>query len=346
MDLFGDLELRNPWFLLAALTAIPVFLLARRRGGRVLFSSLRALPASASSWRAALAWVPDVLMALAAAALGLALAGPRAGNQESRVKSEGIAIVMAVDISSSMRALDLGGSVGGPDQKTRLDAVKEVFHDFVLGGNGLGGRPDDAIGLVSFARYADTRSPLTLDRAMIARIARELEIVTQRSEDGTALGAGLSMAVNRLVESKARSKVAILLTDGVSNAGEPPLAAANLAKESGIKVYTIGAGTNGMAPMLVENPFTGRLEPQSVPVQIDEDTLQQISKVTGGAYFRATDADGLRQVYRSIDALERTELDESRFLDYHEYYAYALALGLLLACLAWLLQASVFRRLP
>lgn len=346
MDLFADIELRNPWFLWAALAAIPVYLLARRRGGRVLYSSLGALPATGASWRASLAWVPDVLVALAAGAIGVALAGPRSGDQESRVRSEGIAIVMAVDISSSMRALDLGGSVGGPDQKTRLDAVKEVFRDFVLGGRGLEGRPDDAIGLVSFARYADTRAPLTLDRSIVASIASELEIVTERSEDGTALGAGLSMAVNRLVESKARSKVAILLTDGVSNAGEPPLAAANLAKESDIKVYTVGAGTNGMAPMLVENPFTGRLEPQSVPVQIDEETLKKIAEVTGGAYFRATDADGLRQVYRSIDALERTALEESRFLEYHEYYAHVMSLGLLLACLGLLLRASVFRRLP
>lgn len=346
MDFLTDLELRNPWFLLAALSAIPVYLLARRRGGRVLYSSLRALPATTSSWRTALSWVPDVVLALAAAAIGFALAGPRMGDKESRVRSEGIAIVMAVDVSSSMRALDLGGAVGGPDQKTRLDAVKEVFRDFVLGGSGLGGRPDDAIGVVSFARYADTRSPLTLDRSMVARIASELEIVKERKEDGTALGAGLSMAVNRLVESPARSKVAILLTDGVSNAGEPPLAAATLARESEVKVYTIGAGTNGMAPMMVENPFTGRLEPQSVPVQIDEQTLKKIAEVTGGAYFRATDAEALRQVYAQIDQLERTEFDEARFLDHHEYFRYFLALGLLLACLGWLLQASVFRRLP
>jgi Ca-activated chloride channel family protein len=346
MDLFADIELRSPLLALTALSAVPVFLLARRAGGRVLYSSLGALPGHTGSWRTALAWLPDLLLALAAASLGLALAGPRTGDKESRIRSEGIAIVMAVDISSSMRALDLSTE---DEKRTRLDAVKEVFEEFVLGSDDgeLGGRPDDAIGVVSFARYADTRAPLTLDHQMVVRVARDLAIVSRRGEDGTALGDGLGLAVDRLRDSKAASRVAILLTDGVNNTGvESPLAAAELARKEEVKVYTVGAGTNGMAPIEVVDPFTGRPTLRSVPVEIDEETLTKIAETTGGRYFRATDADSLRKVYSEIDELERTELDETRYLDYDEHYGVLVGLGMLLALLGWLGRATLWRRLP
>jgi len=340
----GHIELTHPWLILVALAAVPLFLLARRAGGRVLFSSLDALPASGASWRTALAWVPDALIALGAAGLALALAGPRTGDEESRIHSQGIAIVMTVDTSSSMRALDLAK---GNQMTTRLDAVKKVFEEFVLGKCELHGRPDDAIGIVSFAGYADTRCPLTLDHQMVAGIADQLQIVTKRSEDGTAIGDGLGLAVERLSESKAHSKVVILLTDGVNNTGnETPAGAAQLAAEKGVKVYTIGAGTNGMAPVQVTDPFTGRPALRAMPVEIDETTLEAIAKTTGGAYFRATDADSLHNIYDRIDKLERTQLDETRYLDYHELYVYPLALGLLLLALGWLGRESLWRRLP
>jgi len=342
MPLLHDVDLTRPWFLLAALAAIPALFLSRRAAGRVVFSSLGALPARGASWRTRLDWLPDTLIAAAVIALAVALAGPHAGDDSSRVRREGIAIAMVVDTSGSMAALDL--SEKGVEQ-TRLDAVQKVFERFVLGGGGLDGRPDDAIGLVSFARYADTRSPLTLDHANLLTAARNLEIVTEESEDGTAIGDGLALAVERLRESPARSKVAILLTDGVNNAGfQSPAGAAELARESGVKVYAVGAGTNGLAPIRIDRGFGSQLA--QVPVQIDEQLLRDLAERTGGAYFRATDAAGLEKVYEQIDRLERTEITEERFLVYNEYYGLFVAIGLGLAALAFLLRGSLLRRLP
>lgn len=335
-DLLYPLEFRNAWFLLAGLSALVVFAAARSGGGRVRFSSLSLLPA-ARGWRAQLDWVPDALLALAAVALSVALAGPRVPESDSRIRREGIAIMMVVDTSSSMRALDLGPE----ERKTRLDVTKEVFADFVRG------RRDDAIGLVSFAGFAETRCPLTLDHRSLALIASDLEIVSRRADDGTAVGDGLGLAVERLRESTAESRVVILLTDGVNNTGvESPAGAADLAEESGIKVYTIGAGTTGMAPVEQRSPFTGEVELVPMPVEIDEKALIAIADKTGGRYFRATDGDKLRQIYAEIDRLERTEIDEITFARYRDHFALALLFGLLLALAGWLLRATVWRRLP
>lgn len=342
--LLHDLELREPRWLFAALLAIPVFLLCRRAAGQIRFSSLRLLPARARSWRTRLAWAPDVLVALAAVALAVALAGPRVGDKRTKIQKQGIAILMVVDVSGSMRALDLSEE---KRERTRLDAVKDVFRAFVHGGDGLPGRANDLVGVVSFARYADTRSPLTLDHDSVDRVVASLEIVTERKEDGTALGDGLALAVERLRESKASSKVAILLTDGVQNAGDTePLAAAELAATVGVKVYTVGAGTNGLAPVRAEDPFTGRSVLRSVPVEIDEEVLEAIAAKTDGRYFRATDAKGLREIYGEIDRLERTRFQEDRYREYHEYYRAVTAAGLLLASLGWLAAGTLFRRLP
>jgi len=344
IDWFTRVEFREPMLLLAALLAVPVFLLARRSPGRIIFSSFRALPRDGRSLRASLAWLPDALLALAVVALAVALAGPRIGERASKIEREGIAIMLIVDRSGSMQALDMATE---DEERTRLDAVKAVFEQFVLGGDGLAGRPDDAIGLVSFAGYADTSCPLTLDHDSLIAIARKLEIVTQRDEDGTAIGDGLGLAVERLRESKARSRVAVLLTDGVNNAGtETPLAAAELAKTQGVRVYTVGAGTDGLAPVRVKDPFTGESVLRPIRVEIDEETLRGIADRTGGQYFRATDGDGLRAVYQEIDRLERTRITEERWREYDEHYALALACGLLLAAGAWLARGAVFPRLP
>src|SRR5262245_44029486 len=168
-----DIELTQPWFLLTALLAIPALLLARRAAGRVVFSSLSVLPARGATWRTRLDWLPDIFIAVAVLALAVALAGPRAGQKDSRIRREGIATAMAIDTSGSMAALDM--SEKGVE-RDRLDAIKQVFERFVLGGAKLAGRPDDAIGLVSFARYADNRSPLTLDHTNLVTAARSLEI--------------------------------------------------------------------------------------------------------------------------------------------------------------------------
>ncbi|MCX5742915.1 MAG: VWA domain-containing protein [Proteobacteria bacterium] len=337
----SGVDFTHPYLLLVALAAIPAAWWSFRGTGRVAFSSLRVLPASGSTWRTRLAWLPDAMMALAIVALAIALAGPRRGDANSRIRREGIAVMMAIDVSGSMRALDLGGR----EEDTRLDAVKKVFERFVLGGRGLGGRGDDAIGLVAFARYADTRSPLTLDHGNLVTAARQLDFAP-REEDGTAIGAGLALAVARLTEFSAKTRIAILLTDGVSNYHEiDEDAAIDEAARKGIKVYTIGAGTTGVAPMRIDRG-DGHAQLVHVPVEIDETTLRKIADKTGGRYFRATDSDGLEKIYATIDALERTKIEETRFTQYHEYFDRFVGLALGLVTLALLLRASILRRLP
>ncbi len=302
------------------------------------------LPARAATWRTRLAWVPAALIGAAVVALALAMAGPRVGEQDARIRREGIAIAMVMDTSSSMQALDLSDE---GRELTRLDAVKRVFEQFVLGDHTLRGRPDDTIGLIGFARYADTRSPLTLDHGNLVAASRALQLTAPRSpEDGTAIGDGLALAVERLAASPARSKVVILLTDGEDNASAvTPEEAAVFARDQGIKVYTVGAGTNGTAPVRISDG-NGRSQLVAMPVSIDEELLRGIAASTGGRYFRATDGDGLRAVYDEIDRLERTEQEETRFFAYREYYDVVLVVGLALAALAMLLSATWLRRLP
>jgi len=335
----------NPWFLLVAPLALLALWWSRRSTGRVLFSSLRALPLGGYTWRARLAWVPDVLFGLAVVALAIALAGPRAGDRDARVRHEGIAIMMAIDVSGSMRALDLSEK---NRELTRLDAVKEVFERFVLGGKRLSGRVDDAIGLVAFARYAETRSPLTLDHGNLVAAARQLAFAREH-EDGTAIGAGLELAVQRLSEFKTDtkiSKVVVLLTDGESNVHEiDEDTAIEDAVKAGVKVYTIGAGTTGIAPIRVE-VGDGRTELMQTQVSIDETTLRKIADKTGGQYFRATDNASLGRIYEQIDKLERTVIEEERFTEYYQYYGWFVVTAMLLVVLAMVLRGTVFRRLP
>lgn len=342
-EFWRALEFRQALWLLLMLAAVPVYVWARRAGGTLIFSSLRTLPPVHKTWRMRLHRLPPILLSIGVAALAVALSGPRAADRSTRVKKQGIAIMMVIDASGSMQALDLSEK---DRERTRLDAVRDVLIDFVQGGHGLTGRPDDLLGIVSFAGYADTRCPLTLDHDNLIAAARGLQIVTQQDEDGTAIGDGLGLALERLRESKAKSKVAILLTDGVNNRGDTsPQQAAELASTIGVKVYTIGAGTNGMAPVRVTDPM-GRSFLSRMPVEIDEKMLRAIAEKTGGRYFRATDAETLSRVYREIDALERSEFVENRYRQYVEFYPYALLGGLLCAAVAWLLSATLLRRLP
>ena len=198
-----------------------------------------------------------------------------------------------------------------------------------------------------FARYADTACPLSLDHTNVLAVNDSLQLVTDREEDGTAIGDALALATERLRQPDAKSKVAILLTDGVNNAGdESPAGAAALAESQGVKVYTIGAGTNGVAPIRVTDPVSGRSAMRAVRVEIDEQTLTSIAERTGGKYFRATDYDGLLDVLQDIDQMERTTLTEERYRQYHHYYGWLVGPGMLLACLAWALSATVLRRSP
>ena len=338
----GPVDIAHPLAILAALLAIPALYWSHRAAGRVVFSSLRALPGGGHTWRTRVAWVPDALFALAIVSLAIALTGPRAGDKSSRVRREGIAIVMALDVSGSMRALDLSEK---NQEMTRLDAVKRVFEQFVLGTKKLGGRPDDAIGLVAFARYADTRSPLTLDHGNLVTAARQLDFARE-DEDGTAIGAGLELAVQRLTEHKAHSKIVILLTDGESNVHDiDEDTAIEDARKAGVKVYTIGAGTNGVAPIRVDRG-DGHTQLMQMSVSIDETTLRKIADKTGGQYFRATDAASLRRIYGQIDKLERTTIEEERFLEYYQFYGYFVVAAILLVVGALVLRGTFLRRLP
>ena len=345
-------EFHNPWFLLVAMTSPIFYWLMKKPDTLLAYSSLTILNQCPKSLRARFADLPTVLLAIAIVTMSIALAGPRRPDRETQIKRDGIAIVMTVDRSGSMNARDLVETDRGLN---RLDVVKSLFKQFVLGestvqtlGKHIGkGRPNDVIGLVTFARYADGMCPLTLDHGNLINIVEDLEIVTDPREDGTSLGEGLALAVERLRRHPAQSKIAILLTDGVNNAGNiTPAQAANLASLQDVKVYCIGAGTTGVAPVPATDPFSGRTVFRPMRVDIDEQTLKMIAQKTNGRYFRATDADGLAEIYREIDQLERTEVSEARYAQYHEYYPVFVWAALALIGFGSLLADSFFRRLP
>lgn len=338
-------EFSDPLWLLLALLAPVVYARASRLPATVTYSSLALVETARRSLRARLLWLPAALQALAIVLLAAALAGPRTGDAVSEVKHEGIAIAMVVDRSSSMEARDF---VRGDTSTSRLDVVKKIFNDFVRGGGSVGeGRPDDLIGLVTFARYADGLCPLTLDHGNLLAILDQIETpVGDPSEDGTAVGEGLGLAVERLRRQETASKIVILLTDGVNNAGDiEPLQAAELAAEYGIKVYTVGAGYTGFAPYPVQRP-DGRYSLRRVAVEIDEVMLQQIAERSGGRYFHATNEEALREVIEEIGRLERSEVSEVRYLEYDYHFAPFVALALAATALASLLGATWLRRLP
>lgn len=336
-------ELNNPAFLLALFLLPLVWWLAEQRGGSITYSSNAIAASAPRSWRLRARWVPSACITLAMASLVFALAGPRSADKTTRVKREGIAIMLAVDRSGSMNARDF---VEGDESVNRLDAVKRVLREFVLGGDTSGGRPDDLIGVVAFGTFADSVSPLTLDHANLASIVDQLGVATTPQEAATAIGEGLGLAIERLRAHPAKAKVVVLLTDGVNNAGNlDPQQAAELARELGIKVYTVGAGTNGYAPMPVALG-NGRYALQPQRVEIDEKTLKAISERTGGLYFNARDAQGLARVYERIDQLERNEITEVRYLQYREHFAWLALAALALVLLGELLNATLLRRLP
>ena len=335
-------EFRDPALLLLSVLAPLVYWFASRAPSSIRFSSHSLLEDSPHSWRIRMLPLPPACLALATLLLAVALAGPRTGDAETRIFREGIAMMMVVDRSGSMNARDF---VEGDTSVDRLIAVKQVLNRFLgLDGN-TEGRPDDLVGLVSFARYADSAAPLTLDHRNLGAILDQTEIVRDPQEDGTALGEGLALAVERLRRSKAQSKVAILLTDGVGNAGDiSPGQAAELAAAHDIKVYTVGAGRTGYAPVPVE--WRGQQVLRQAFVELDERTLQEIAERTGGRYFHADNLDALSEIYDEINSLERSEIVELRYMQYDEYYKeFAGAAGLSMLSAA-LLSGSLLRRLP
>jgi len=324
----------DPW-VLALLAVVPVaawvvWRLERRRTGTLRYAAVGSVVHAGvglTRWKHR---VPHALRALALMALIVALARPQTGATSENVRTEGIDIVLAMDISTSMLAEDL--------EPNRLEAAKAVAADFVAG------RRNDRIGLVAFAGEAFTQVPLTLDHSVVTTLLAELD--PRMITDGTAVGMGLATAVKRLEASSAQSKVVILLTDGRSNAGEiGPLTAAQMAEALGVRVYTIGAGSRGTARVPVDDPLRGRVY-ATMRVEIDEESLKQVAQTTGGRYFRATDTESLAAIYDEIDRLETTEIEVENFTQYEERFPLVLGLGLLLVVAEVTLSRTALRRLP
>ena len=316
---------RVEWLAPAALLLMPLALLPwwrmfdRRMRPELVYSSIDLARTSAGGvWRR-LRGLPTVLRTLAIALVVLCLARPGTADEETRVFVEGVAIQMLVDRSSSMQALDF--TIDGRPVN-RLTAVKAVARDFIEGGDGLPGRPDDLIGLVGFAGHADSLCPLTLDHQHLLGALSTIRLAETPDEDGTAIGDAIALAVERLndVEDRkeVKSRIAILLTDGENTAGDlDPLVAAEIARTCGIKIYAIGVGTRGYAPF--PETFMGRTVLRNRLVSIDEETLQEVAKATGGAYFRATDTDSLVEIYETIDELEKTRTEQRRYRQFDDF---------------------------
>jgi Ca-activated chloride channel family protein len=272
---------------------------------------------------------------LSFALLVIAFARPRHGKGSTEVEASGIDIMLTLDVSGSMEALDFKLD-GKP--VNRLEVVKNVVRKFVAQ------RPNDKLGLLAFAGRPYLVSPLTMDHEFLAN--RLAGVKMGQVEDGTAIGSAIASSVDHLRDSNAKSRIIILLTDGVNNAGAVnPLTAAEAAKALGIKIYTIGAGTRGEAPMPVRDTF-GRTRLQTVKVEIDEEMLQQVAALTGGQSFRATDTDSLEKIYESINQLETTTRKLKKYQQYDELYLWFLVPGLCLLLLELLLAQTRFRRLP
>jgi Ca-activated chloride channel family protein len=298
--------------------------------------ALREVAGSGLRGRATWRWILSALRLGAAICLIGALARPQGGIAATRVFAEGIDIVLAVDVSSSMLAEDF--TLDGK-RANRLAAVKAVVTDFVSRRGG-----GDRIGLVLFAARPYTQCPLTLDHGWLQKNLERAEI--GMIEDGTAIGSALAAAVGRLEASDAKSKIIILLTDGQNNAGKvKPLTAAEAAKALGYRVYTIGAGTKGLAPFPARDLFGNRVY-QPMSVDIDETTLREIAKTTGGRYFRATDTENLQNIYAEIDTLEKSPHEGLHFKEYRELYPWLLIPGVLLLGIEVVLGRTVLRVLP
>ena len=319
------------WLLTLLLPAAGYYLYRLRKGGAALrISSVAGVLKAPRTVRYYLRHAPFVLRMAALATLVVALARPQSTEQNTRTNTDGIDIMLALDVSGSMLARDFR-----PD---RLEAAKEVAGSFISD------RYGDRIGLVVFAGEAFTQSPLTADQSTLLTLLGRVR--SGLIEDGTAIGNGLATAINRLRESDAKSKVIILLTDAVNNQGQiAPMTAAEIAKAQGIRVYTIGVGSEGMAPYPAIDMF-GNLTFVNQKVEIDEKVLKAISDMTGGKYFRATDKDKLKAVYNEINQLEKSKIEVTEHISYHELFLtwVLAALGLLMA--EFLLSNLVLKRIP
>lgn len=318
------------WLLiLLPLMAAWYILQARKTSATMTISSLKPFEGGRRGLRVYLRHSLPILRVLSVGFLIIALARPQNTNSWQKDSIEGIDIMLAMDVSGSMQAMDF--------KPNRLEAAKDVAVSFI------NNRPNDNIGMVTFAGESFTQCPLTTDHAVLLNMVQDLQMGVL--DDGTAIGMGLATAVNRLKDSKAKSRVVILLTDGSNNMGDiTPRMAADIAKTFGIRVYTVGVGTRGEAPFPIQTEFGVRI--QNVPVDIDEPTLDGIAKVSGGKYFRAVDNKTLDEIYKEIDKLEKTRLMTKSFKAYEEkYFVYAL-IAFLLLLTEFLLRNMLLRSNP
>ncbi len=316
------------FLLIPVLIALHFFYL-KKKTTPIKFSSFRNFEGIQPTLRQRLHILPFILKLLAFSAAIIALARPQSKSSGQNITTEGIDIIITLDISSSMLAEDL--------KPNRIEAAKRVVEDFI------DSRPNDRIGLVIFGGESFTQCPLTTDHAVLKNLFTGIQ--SGMLADGTAIGEGLATAVNRIRNSKAKSKVIILLTDGVNNVGAiAPETAGEIAKTFGIRVYTIGVGTRGMAPYPFKTPFG--IQYQNMEVQIDEDVLRKIANETDGKYFRATNTAKLKEIYNSIDKLEKTKIEVMEFHHHtEEFYPWALLALLLLVC-ELLLRQTILKTLP
>src|SRR3989304_1788152 len=331
--MLNNVTFAYPWVLyflfIIPLLLVWYFLKGRKNYAAVKYSSVKIFKETPVTIRERLKHIPLIFRMIAIGLLIVALARPQSFTSGENVSAEGIDIAMVLDISGSMLAEDL--------KPNRLDAAKIVIDDFVQG------RVSDRIGLVVFAREAFTQCPLTIDYNVLRNLL--LDIRSGMIEDGTAIGNAIANGVNRLKESDAKSRIIILLTDGVNNSGEvDPISAAEIAKAFGIRIYTIGVGTKGEAPYPVQTPFGTRY--QMVPVEIDEAVLQKISGITDGQYFRATNNMALRDIYDKIDKLEKTKIEITSYKNAAEKYHSWLWAGLILLLVELGLSGTILRKLP
>ena len=331
--MFKGISFAYPWVLyfliIVPLMLVWYWLKGKQKQPSITYSSLGIFGNIAFSWRERFRHIPIILRALAVALLIVALARPQNFSSGENIYTEGIDIAMVLDISGSMLAEDL--------KPNRIEAAKAVIDNFIKG------RTSDRIGLVIFARDSFTQCPLTVDYNVLLNLLSQVK--SGMIEDGTAIGNAIANGVNRLKDSKAKSKIIILLTDGVNNSGEvDPVFAAQIAKTFGIRIYTIGVGTKGEAPYPVQTPFGIRY--QMIPVEIDENVLRQISNITGGEYFRATDNRTLQAIYDKIDKLEKSKVEITSYRNAKELFYGWLGAGLVLLVLEVGLSKSIFRRLP
>ena len=321
------------------LLLIPVYIIwhffyQQRSTPAMRVSTLRSFGRVKKSWRQHLQPLPFVCRVVCLVAAVLALARPHTTNSWSNKSMEGIDIMLCMDVSTSMFAEDL--------KPNRIEAAKKVAVEFI------NGRPNDNIGLTLFAGEAYTQCPMTVDHAVLLNMLHNMRVdMAQRGliDDGTAIGMGIANAVTRLKDSKAKSKVIILLTDGTNNRGQiSPAMAAEIAHTFGIRVYTIGVGTNGTAPYPV--PVAGGVEYINVPVEIDSKTLATIAAKTQGEFYRATNTEKLREVYHKIDQLEKTKMRVKQFSKRNEAFAPFMLVAVIALFLELLLNNSILRRLP